>query len=201
MPVSFVITEGLGPAATGISGTNLQISSLVAGLGTLTITLTDPAFVAGDASVFSHWLITGPTSMSVTGMSAVSNTISLTTTEALNGGAYTLSIPIGIVRQADAVPLIPPYTQAFTGVGAAPTVAMAIVSNDARSFDVLFSESVLDTEAVIPANYVITPTLTVQSVTKVSDNRYTIKTVEAQLPGQLYLVTVSGVHDLAGNII
>lgn len=204
MPVSFIITEGLGPVAAGASGVNLQIVSVTANPTSIAIVFTDNIIVAAEASVPSNWTITptgGAGPITVIGISYGAATITLTTTEGKIGGSYFLNIPFGIVRLADGAPLIPPYSQAFTGNGVVPIVSQIITLNDARRFDVSFSEAVVESEALVTTNYVISPTLTVSNVTKVSDNRYTITTLEAQTPAQSYLVTVSNIHDLAGNSI
>ncbi len=183
---------------------NLTIDSITINPTSIIITFSDDISLAGDATIPGNWVITpsgGAVAVTVIGLSVVGADLTLTTTEATIGGSYSLGIPIGVYRTIDGYPLLPPYAQAYTGEGTAPTVSQIVVLNDARTFDVVFSESVLTAEALLKANYGVSPLLTVDTVTKVQDNRYTITTLEAQIPGQLYTVTVSNVHDLYGNLI
>jgi hypothetical protein len=204
MAVSFVITEGLGGTVGGGGGPSLQIVSISANPTSILITFNNNITVAGLASVPTNWTITpsgGASPVYVTGLSSGPTTITLSITEATIGGSYSLNIPFGVVRQSDGSPLIPPYAQVFAGAGVAPTLVQIITTNDARTFDCLFSEAVVESEALDKVNYLIVPTLTIDTITKVTENRYQIKTIEAFVPSQLYTVTASNIHDLYQNLI
>lgn len=82
-----------------------------------------------------------------------------------------------------------------------PTVLLARAV-DARHVDVTFSEPVVASEALIPANYAITggAGLTVSAVQKLTSVAFRL-TTSAQVAGFSYLLTASNIHDLAGNLI
>lgn len=198
---SFITTEGFGSSGP----VNLSILSIAASPLSITIIFSSPVIVAGNASLFTNWSIT-PTDNTINiAINAVSgsgsDTVVLTTTEGKIGGSYNLSIPQGIIKQADSSPLIPPYIVPFTGNGIAPTVIEVVRNDDARNFEVSFSEPVAEVLALDPANYLISPSLAISKVTKVSNNRYTVTTLDAQTPNQVYTVTVSNIKDLFDNLI
>lgn len=82
-----------------------------------------------------------------------------------------------------------------------PTLALAR-SVDARLVEVIFSEDVVEAEALNPANYSITGGggLAVNSVVKLSASIYRLITAR-QTVGANYTVQASNIHDLAGNLI
>lgn len=81
-----------------------------------------------------------------------------------------------------------------------PPVVSSVDVIDGKTMDVLFSEVVVEAEAMAPANYVFNNGLTVLAVSKVSGSQYRLTTI-LQAPGQAYSLTVSNVHDLSGNAI
>lgn len=82
-----------------------------------------------------------------------------------------------------------------------PFIIASVVAVDGHQFDVYFNKPAVESEALIPANYVTSPVLTVSSVSKMAANCYRVTTVQPQVPGQVYNVTVSNVHDIYGNLI
>jgi len=203
MAVSGIITEGLGQTAGGGGGGGLfQISSIVPATTSIAINLNANVTLASLASLASNWTISATTGipMTVTAINASGPTITLTVTQGTSGSIYTINIPNGVIRTSDSAPLAPPYNQNFTATGVAPTVT-SITRSDARRFEVIFSTNMLESEALTKANYVVAPPLTVSGVTKIQGNTYQVSTSEAQVPGQSYMVTVSNVHDLFGNLI
>lgn len=81
-----------------------------------------------------------------------------------------------------------------------PPVVSGVDVIDGRTLEVLFSEVVVEVEALTPANYVFDNGLAVLALTKVSGTQYRITTT-LQIPGQAYQLTVSNVHDMSGNTI
>lgn len=81
-----------------------------------------------------------------------------------------------------------------------PTAILAQSPGDARRAWVHFSEPVVEAEALVAANYSITPSLAVTSVAKITDSVYEL-TTDRQVPETVYNVTATGIHDLAGNLI
>jgi hypothetical protein len=201
MGVSSLITEGLGKSGGG----TLQVTSVVASPLSVTINFNANVLVTSDSVSYLNWSITpnggGAIPVTISSMNVSGSTITLNATEGTVGGSYTLHIPFGVLNLDDGSNLIPPYTYIFTGNGVAPAITMIVDLNDGRKIDVVYTESVNESDALVATNYVFVPTLNVSSVSKVSDNRYTVFTVEAQIPGQSYNLTVSNVRDLAGNLI
>lgn len=197
-----IVTEGLGPGSGGGGGSPLQIVSLTPSATALTFLMTDDVYLTGNSIDFTKWLITATTGVAISpiSVSATTDTITLMISEPTNGATYTVLVPQGVVRQSDGSPLVPPFDQTFTAVGQAPTLAL-ITPVDGRIIDVLYSEPVNQIDALTKANYVISPSITVNLVTKLSNNKYRLFTEQSTAPGTVYTVTVSNVKDLAGNVI
>lgn len=77
-----------------------------------------------------------------------------------------------------------------------PYIAQVIVL-DAYTLRVIYSEPVVQAEAIITANYVIDNGLSVLGVVAENDISY-IATTTQQTPAQTYTLTVSNLHDLNG---
>jgi hypothetical protein len=197
--MSLIITEGLGIEGGGGA---FAILSVVPGIGQLSVNLSATGVLTGDSLIPSKWVVTGGgTPVAVVAVAIFGTLITLTTTEQTDGASYMLLVPQGIVDFTTSNPCIGPFTWAFTGVGSLPTLAFARAI-DARLLEVIFSKAVVNSEAVDPANYMITGGggLTVSAGSKVTDTTYRLVT-SRQDPGQLYTVTASNIHDLFGNLI
>lgn len=95
-----------------------------------------------------------------------------------------------------------PVTLTYTvikGDGSVPEVT-SVLPTDCRTLEAIFSKAVVEVEALDPGNYATTPPLAIKSVQKVGDRRYRLKTSK-QDELVSYLITVSNVHDLDGNLI
>lgn len=121
-------------------------------------------------------------------------------------GAYPSNFGGSFYSPETATVLLPTYglydgdfTIPFVSVAQAPTI-IAAEAIDGNTLRVIFSESVLDADALIPTNYVITGGggLTVSAVVKETDRFYVLTTSD-QTPGVTYTVTVSNVRDLKQN--
>ena len=66
---------------------------------------------------------------------------------------------------------------------------------DARTVDIVFSRAVNRSDAETPANYTVSPSLTITRATKVTDNKYRLKTSQ-QVAGQLYTITISNIRGI-----
>lgn len=159
----------------------------------------------GPAALPSQWPITTTTPGAilpvVQSVVVVGPRIKLFMTEALGGVTYTLHIPaVGIIDFSNN-PYPGPYTTNFVAVGIPPFVALA-GAEDGFHVKVIFSEAVVESEALTAANYAITggSGLTVFEVFKETDLVYKLRT-SLQSVGQSYTVTVSNIHDLQGNLI
>ena len=82
----------------------------------------------------------------------------------------------------------------------APATITFVRAIDARALDVIFSAAVVESEALVASNYSISPSLAVKSVQKISDLEYILTTAK-QTELANYTVTVSGIHDLNGNLV
>lgn len=93
------------------------------------------------------------------------------------------------------------YTWNVVAETTPPTLALARAV-DARIVEVIFSEDVVESEALNPLNYTITGGggLAVNGVTKVTASIYRLITAR-QTVGASYTVQASNIHDLAGNLI
>lgn len=80
-----------------------------------------------------------------------------------------------------------------------PTVA-GVETVDGKTIVVTFDEAVVEAEALTPANYVFSGGLTLLAVEKVTSSQFRL-TTSLQTPGLTYNLTVSGIHDLNGNLI
>ena len=157
------------------------------------------------ATLPSQWTVSsttpGATTPTVTSISAIGATVTLYIAECTNAITYFLHLPATGIENALGAPFSGPWFQPFVGVGVAPFVALAS-ANDALHAKVIFSEQVVEAEALVASNYIITggAGLTVYAVTKETSQTY-ILTTSLQVAGQLYTVTVSNIHDLCGNLI
>lgn len=163
-----------------------------------------PVFLSGPALSAANWIVAGGgVPVQVTAVGAPSgSTVTLTISEQTQGASYTLQLPFGISGQSGLtfVALSGNLFVNFTGIGNPPTIVIAFPENDAFKVDVIFSEAVVDTEALIAANYSINNGLQVFSVDKLSSSSYRLHTSQ-QTAGVTYTLTVSNIHDLKGNLI
>jgi len=195
---NLLVTEGLG--ATGLP---VVLLSLAPAAQQLVLTFETNIGLTGESLDASKWTVTagsGITAVSVSGVSAIGNVITLQTTEHQLGGAYTLHIPQGIFESdGEGRPFIGPFDQNYTGVGVQPTLLM-VKGVDSRTIEVVFSEKVNAADAVNTSNYVVTgpSTVLVTSVTRITDLTYRVKTT-AQNRAASYTLTVSNVRDMANN--
>lgn len=161
--------------------------------------------VIGPAADPAQWTITTGVSGApipvVSSVVVVGPRIKLYYSEGRTGVLYLLHLPVVGIQSIFAVPYGGPFTAAFNGIGIVPYLVVA-GAEDGFSVKVIFSEPVVVAEALIPANYVITggAGLTVFEVTQENAQIFELRT-SLQVVGQSYLLTVSNVHDLQGNLI
>lgn len=199
--MSLIITQGLGPLTID-PAPSLQVISTVSGEGYVDLTFSatlNPQVI--NLSVES-FVITNTNGVKVEVVSLQNpglDVLRLNTTEQTTGAIYTLALPqVGIVS-TDGMPLTNPYSINFTGTGLAPITVMAR-SVDARTVHVIFSERVVEEDAIQVANYSFTPPLSVVSSKRITDSQYELVTSK-QEDSTLYTVQVSNIRDLAGNLI
>lgn len=81
-----------------------------------------------------------------------------------------------------------------------PPTVIGIEVVDGVTLILSYSEAVVASEAVDISNYDFSPALELVNVEQVSASQYRLHTA-LQVPGTNYTLTVTGVHDLNGNLI
>lgn len=94
---------------------------------------------------------------------------------------------MSITANAGAYALLGPPTLSFTGVAGDPVLLQA-VTFDEKMVDLTFSFAPLPSKALDPAQYQITPALTIASIRQISSTVYRL-TTSAQIIGTTYTVT------------
>lgn len=218
--MQFLITQGLGSAGDG-SASGMQVTT---GLGSSGSPVT-PACLALQVlavSNFANYLIftfsntlqaiTGPaadpTKYPITGpgtvqASAVSiqtpgNLLRVDTTEQQTGGTYQITLPTQGLMDVNGNVINGPFTWTFSGIGV-PVVVQIAKSIDERTLEIVFSKPVLQADAIIPSKYTVTPTLSILSVARITDQVYRL-TTGPQTINQDYVVDASGIRDINGNL-
>lgn len=133
------------------------------------------------------------------------DTVTLTTTEHTDAKAYTLTVPETIYN-ASGHGLVSDLEQPYTGAGEFPTIALAR-GVDERKLDVVFSELMLDEDALNPEMYlvysaddVLSAPIPVLSVEQLGPLEYEL-TIEPLLDTTDYIVMADGARDIALNRI
>lgn len=124
-------------------------------------------------------------------------TVRLTTSNQNTGGLYSLLTKSGAVSGGSLASVGGSFP--FVGLGVTPSVLSAtpLSSNSLR---VIFSEAVRGAEATVVSNYQLSNGLAPIGVVQNSPESYTIFTTD-MVPGIIYTLVVSGVHDLLGNLV
>ncbi|RYZ79173.1 MAG: lamin tail domain-containing protein, partial [Proteobacteria bacterium] len=97
-------------------------------------------------------------------------------------------------------PDLPFNTTPFTISNSDSTApSIASISANQNSVAVVFSESVLETEAESVSNYTFTPALTITSAVYDSSLNTVVLTHSGFEPGVSYVLSATGIHDIANN--
>jgi hypothetical protein len=127
--------------------------------------------------------------------------VDVTTGEMVTGHIYTVTVS-NLRSIYENVIAAPPGNQHnFTGEGLAPQLNEEAVRDGDFNVFIDFSENMRTVEAEDVDCYAIDPSLTIASVTQVTDTRYTVEFEEYQVSATAYTITATGIHDLAGNLI
>lgn len=191
-------TRGYSQELTGSSGPTPPSISVTGNVIVLTWSVDVTITLIGQTP--EYWEIT-TTAYPVTVLSASqtdTNEITLATSDQTTGGSYSLSIQAAAVTDSGGAPNSA-CTLAFTGAGQAPSLTAAIPQTP-RTVMAVFSEEVVEAEALDLDNYAVDGGLTRSAIAKVSATEYLLTTSDVR-PGDTYHLTVTGVHDLAGNEI
>jgi hypothetical protein len=217
--MQFLMTQGLGSAGDG-TGSAMLITT---GMGTagsaqfpaclalqvLDVTNLGPALIAtfsnnlvvsGPGLDPTKYVFTGPTQIAATLIEIVppGHLLKIHITEQQQGGNYTVTLPEQGIMDVNGNLINGPFTSPFIGIGS-PVTVQIVKSIDQRTLEIVFSEAVLEADAIIPANYSITPTLTVQKAERITDFHYRL-TTSSQTFNTTYAVTISNIRDIHGNL-
>ncbi len=198
-----LITDGLGYSSNGTGG-RFQFLGINSGLDYFDLVFSSPIVsLSADAADYTKYglhVADGTSSLaSIQSVAIVAGNVRLTTTPCTNGGLYTITLPsVGFFDGGDV--FVGPYSMNAVAVGLLPQ-ALSARAIDARLIEVVFiNEAVVQSEAMNPANYSITPTLAVTAVAFVNANTYRV-TTDRQTRGVSYTVVVSNIHDVHGDLI
>ena len=192
-----LLTKGLGAAAE-----TMTAATAVASATTLTIFFSATPVLTGASALPGSWSVTangpGPVAVSVSAVTVADDTVVLTLSKQTQGGRYRVLIPDQGILSDTGLILVPPYYLNFSGSALAPTVlSLRIVS--ATAMALIFDQDMIEAEARDPANYSIGPSLSIYSVTG-NGRSYQLQTQRQDILGR-YSLTVSGIHDLFGNLV
>jgi len=173
---------------------------LTPGNDILTLVWAVPILLTVVGSAIANWVIiniTGDPCSVLTVTQTDPNTVVLTTTGQTAGASYSLDLaagavqsdPLGVPNNFDNLP--------FAGMDVPPSLVSATPQSSTTVL-ALFSEPVVVAEALVWSNYTFDNGLISVSVTQVSTTQYLVTTSEMH-PTTVYTMTVSGIHDLAGN--
>jgi len=175
------------------------VVSVTPSAGRLVVVFSGVVSLTAAGAVPSFWGVSTTTgsAVAVTGVSVLANTVTLTTSEQTFGCLYVLNIASGLVSMSGVANTQSSHN--FTGVGAYPSLLSAVPQSPS-SVLLTFSEPVNEAEAMLITNYSVTGGLALLRVSHLFDCSYLL-TTGVQTPGVIYTVTVSGIHDLAGNVV
>ena len=199
--MSLIVTEGLGDSGVVVVAT-FQGTGIVSSLNNLEVQTTEIPTVTGPAADPSQYTITpldGGIPATVTAVSISGTSLELTTTVHSGSKNYSVTLPsTGMISTISNV-YQGPFTFNYVGVGI-PPLAILARSIDSRTLEIAFTAAMVESEALNPIHYSISPPVAVFSVVKVLDSIFRL-TTGRQERGVSYSVTVSGIHDIYGNLI
>lgn len=175
---------------------------LVVTPNTLTLTWGVAILLTVVGSVPANWVVNDILGQPVTvnGVNQLDpNTVELTTSEMTFGGTYSLDVPAGAV-QTDPLGVPNSFVNLpFVGDGVMPSLVSAVPQSSTTVL-ATFSEPVVVIEASVFTNYSFDNGLLSVSVAYVSATEYLV-TTSVMHPTTIYTMSVSGIHDLAGNVV
>ncbi len=195
-----LVTKGLGPPG----GAGTAFIALTASATALTVTVTFPddrnIVLVGRALDPEEYTFESDTGATVRCLAVVAdeNTIVLTVSDMTDGEPYTLFMPDAGIIDSEGNGCVGPFELGFQGAADAPIMLMIRVI-DARMIEVVYSKSMAEDAADID-NYAADNGLEVTSVSRVNSSTYRVVT-SYQTRAASYNLTVTGVHDAAGNLI
>jgi hypothetical protein len=155
------------------------------------------------AAVPSNWTIANvnplSTPMTVSGLLVSGSLLTLHTTEGKGGDSYNLTVPGTGLKSTGNVLYNGSVVLNFTANALSPVASFA-QAIDSTHVRLVFSEPVIESDALNGLNYSIDNSLFVSSIVKETATSYILHT-SAQASGVSYQITVYNVRDLAGNSV
>ncbi len=217
--MQLLITQGLGSAGDGSSSGMLTTSGLgssgspvipvclalevldVTNFGSyLLVTFSNTLVVTGPGLDPTTYLITGPTNVEATQIQVVTpgHLLKIFVTEQQTGGLYEITLPSQGIMDINGNLINGPFTAQFVGIGI-PTIVQIAKCFDERTLEIVFSEPVLEEDAIIAANYSITPPVEVFAAERITDWHYKLTTGPLDINAS-YQVDISNIRDINGNL-
>lgn len=180
-----------------------RVSSAVASLGKVRVTF-DSAMTDAGLTTPGNYQFTGPTSLSAVSVSKVASAIVDVLFSEEMRDSETYAVEVSGVSDLALNPIDPAHDSAsFAGVGESPSLS-SVVSGSISAVIVTFNEEVDQATAEDKTNYALKVlgglSISVLAAVKVTATQYDL-TTQDQESGTTYLLTVTGVEDLAGNVI
>jgi hypothetical protein len=197
-----IATRGYASDQTGGGGAAGPVASILGvGINYIDVAWTMAATLTVVGVVPSNWVVTPVIGRAVTVLSVTQlnpTTTRLTTSDQTSGGSYFLAVPAAAVIDTGLVGNPNAFTSlSFIGVGHLPSLVSANPLTP-NTVEATFSEAVVAVEALAFSNYSFDNGLSAVSVAQVSSTIFIVTTSE-MTPATIYTLTVSGIHDLAGN--
>lgn len=192
-----IVIEGMGSGGGGSAPT---IVSDVVTSTSIALTFSADMVIIPPIEQPSYWSITGGAPVTITSVTVATNVVTVHFIETAGAESVVLNLPpIGLTDVDGNQFLGPSFLYPFTTVGVPPTI-VSMLSLEGRLARIAFSEPVLISDALNKSNYSVNNGLSIVSIVQETATNF-ILTTSLQVPGQSYLATVSGIHDLAGNLI
>ena len=200
--MSLLITQGLGSGGGGSSV--FQATGVTNNTDHLTVTFSGNLALTTAGTIPSNYPIGSydPDSIpvTVTGVSYVGSQLTLAITRQNVEASYYLTLPVsGIISGTDSSALNPPYVFSFTGNQSYTTISLVRVY-DCRTIEIIFSDDVVESDALTIGNYSISPTIAISSISKVNGHTYHLHT-SRQTELVDYTITTQNIRDIYGTVI
>ena len=184
------------PISQGFGGP-LSYESVTVFVDHLALLYSSVPYLTGDSAIPANWVITGPTVSTVTAVLVVGDVVEVYFTPQINGGSYTITLPMGI-DDGTGFPSVSPSFITYTAIGVGPTIIGIEVVDD-RTLQVLFDKVINQTDAMTLSNWSINHGLSVTAAVMGSLSQVNL-TTSKQTVGTTYTITASNIRDLAGNL-
>lgn len=184
---------------TGVDTTPPQVVSATPANSTTVDVKYNEAVDSSTAQTITNYVISPGLTVSGAVLQADGKTVRLTTAQQVYQTNYTVTV--NGVKDLAGNTIGANNIAAFTGIESTPPTVVSAAAASYNTVNVVFSEKVDAATAQITANYSNSPSLAIRNASLQPDGVTVKLTTSAQTGGTNYTVTVTGVKDLAGNII